>query len=164
MNPITLLLLLVGLGKNTELIPPKAPDPYPCVKLVKDINPNGDGLHFTTSFGTDFDLPFRSTIEFNGSMYFGAANGLTSGVQLWKTDGTEAGTVKVKTLYPPAKPGLPGRDANQNGFLIVGQTLYFVASNYTNGRELWKTDGTTAGTVLVKDIQPDNAVHDPPTF
>ena len=34
----------------------------------------------------------------------------------------------------------------------VGNTLYFTADNGTNGRELWKSDGTASGTVLVKDI------------
>ena len=31
--------------------------------------------------------------------------------------------------------------------------LIFRASDGTNGRELWKSDGTASGTVMVKDIQ-----------
>ena len=34
----------------------------------------------------------------------------------------------------------------------VGNTLYFQAYDGTNGIELWKSDGTAAGTVMVKDI------------
>jgi ELWxxDGT repeat protein len=34
----------------------------------------------------------------------------------------------------------------------VGDTLFFTARDETHGRELWKSDGTPEGTVLVKDI------------
>src|SRR3989442_1709640 len=36
----------------------------------------------------------------------------------------------------------------------VNGTLFFRADDGVNGNELWKSDGTTAGTVLVKDIYP----------
>ena len=44
-------------------------------------------------------------------------------------------------------PVLPDRSP------IVNGTLYFAANDGANGRELWKSDGTAAGTVLVKDIR-----------
>jgi ELWxxDGT repeat protein len=34
----------------------------------------------------------------------------------------------------------------------VGSLSFFTATTATHGRELWKTDGTAAGTVMVKDI------------
>ena len=34
----------------------------------------------------------------------------------------------------------------------IGNTLYFKATDGTNGYELWKSDGTSSGTVMVKDI------------
>ena len=37
---------------------------------------------------------------------------------------------------------------------VVGNTLYFGANNGDNGQELWKSDGTKDGTVMVKDINP----------
>ena len=46
----------------------------------------------------------------------------------------------------------------QECFAVVGNTLFFQASGYpdgvNNGVELWKSDGTADGTVLVKDIKP----------
>ena len=36
----------------------------------------------------------------------------------------------------------------------VNGTLFFPANDGTNGDELWKSDGTAAGTVMVKDIYP----------
>src|SRR6516225_2833335 len=40
---------------------------------------------------------------------------------------------------------------------VIGSEAYFTANDVTHGTALWKTDGTTAGTVVVKDIN-----HSPP--
>src|SRR3954471_8355928 len=66
-------------------------------------------------------------------------------VQLWKSDGTAAGTVLVKDINPGGFSGL-------HNLTNVAGTLYFTADDGTNGEELWKSDGTDAGTVMVKDI------------
>ncbi|MFY0526740.1 ELWxxDGT repeat protein [Archangium gephyra] len=39
-------------------------------------------------------------------------------------------------------------------FVVMGTTRFFTASDPMHGRELWKSDGTPAGTVLVADITP----------
>src|SRR6266849_6525803 len=36
----------------------------------------------------------------------------------------------------------------------VGGTLFFDASDSTDGYELWRSDGSSGGTVMVKDINP----------
>ncbi|AFY33794.1 ELWxxDGT repeat protein [Calothrix sp. PCC 7507] len=81
----------------------------------------------------------------NNTLYFTATDG-TNGKELWKSDGTAAGTVLVKDIFTGINSSNPYNLTNING------TLYFVATDGTNGRELWKSDGTAAGTVLVKDI------------
>src|SRR5262245_41433484 len=60
-----------------------------------------------------------------------------------------------------AQPAYLVKDINQVGalpppqyFVDVNGTLFFVADDGVKGRELWKSDGTAAGTVLVKDIRP----------
>ena len=38
--------------------------------------------------------------------------------------------------------------------VTIDGTSYFFASNGETGKELWKSDGTIAGTTLVKDLTP----------
>jgi ELWxxDGT repeat protein len=79
---------------------------------------------------------------------------------LWSTDGTPAGTRLVKDIGPGTTGGVfaaaaVGRDGYHSpGAVTVGNRVYFAANDGTRGYELWKTDGTTAGTVLVKDLFP----------
>ena len=46
----------------------------------------------------------------------------------------------------------------------VGNTLYFRATDGTNGYELWKSDGTSSGTVMVKDIRSGSDSSSPYEF
>ncbi len=90
---------------------------------------------------------------FNGKMYFVAyvpGVGETGG-ELYRSDGTEAGTNLVIDL----NPGIPG--ANITNLRVFGNYLYFAATNGSTGKELWRTDGTAAGTTLVMDINPGSA-------
>ena len=86
-----------------------------------------------------------SVIAIGDVAYFRANDG-TSGIELWKSDGTAAGTVRVKDILPGSGGSIPGNLTN------VGGTLFFSADDGTTGRELWTSDGTEAGTVRVKDI------------
>ena len=36
----------------------------------------------------------------------------------------------------------------------VGNTLFFIANDGVHGFELWRSDGTPDGTMLVRDIRP----------
>lgn len=49
-------------------------------------------------------------------------------------------------------------------FTTVNNTILFAATDVTNGRELWKTDGTTTGTQLLANINFGNADSNPDNF
>ncbi len=85
-------------------------------------------------------------INVGGMVFFGATDGV-AGVELWKSDGTAAGTVMVKDIYSGPFSSDVKYLTNVNG------TVFFVANDGTNGAELWKSDGTAAGTVMVKDLR-----------
>ena len=96
--------------------------------------------------GTGSSSPSDLT-NVNGTLFF-SANELKYGRELWKSDGTSAGTTLFKDIQPGAGSSSPSYLTNVNG------TLFFSVNDGTNGIELWKSDGTSAGTTLVKDIRP----------
>ncbi len=162
--------------------------PINYVEMVNLVNGNGT-LYFTaieetyglelwksngTSAGTVLvkdirtgasDSGISSLVYWNGNVYFDANDGSAAGRELWKSNGTASGTVMVKNIAPVAANNTGSIDAAGSypkDFKVFNGVLYFVASGsfdtsnpyqYQN-RELWKTDGTAQGTVLVKDIAP----------
>src|SRR5438105_2584506 len=50
-----------------------------------------------------------------------------------------------------------GNSSTPLNLVQVGSTAFFTADDGVNGRELWKSDGTPAGTSLVKDITPGSS-------
>ncbi|MBN9682918.1 MULTISPECIES: HYR domain-containing protein [unclassified Corallococcus] len=86
------------------------------------------------------------TFVFGDTLLFAPTHSAQTEFDLWRTDGTEAGTVPLKDIYPGFAT------ANVHGFTRVGDTVYFAAEN-ERGFELWRTDGTEAGTTLVRDIK-----------
>ncbi len=93
-------------------------------------------------------------IEFSGFGYF-AATSTVNGRELWRTDGTAAGTTLVRDI----NPGLSG--SSPADFTIAGGMLYFTADDGTHGREVWRTDGTPGGTRMIADIFPGSPTSSP---
>ncbi|MBO0698525.1 MAG: hypothetical protein J2P46_09030, partial [Zavarzinella sp.] len=108
--------------------------------LVADIYPGGSGVFVHSSSP-------RNLTAVGNTLFFTATDG-TTGTELWKSDGTAAGTVLVKDIRPGSNSSNPAM------LTAVGNTLYFTATDATTGTELWKSDGTAAGTVEVADLTP----------
>lgn len=65
---------------------------------------------------------------------------------LWKSDGTPAGTLKLKNV------GVWGCWPLE--IVAMGDLVYFRGCDAARGCELWRSDGTTAGTVRFSDLDP----------
>lgn len=86
--------------------------------------------------------------DVNGTLFFKANAGPMNDFELWKSDGTPLGTLRVKDIHPGML------DSNPSDLTNVSGTLFFTANDGSTGQELWKSDGTTLGTERVKDIYP----------
>jgi ELWxxDGT repeat protein len=85
-----------------------------------------------------------------GSTEFFTAADDVHGRELWSTDGTDPGTRLVRDIWPGPNP--PAFVLAPGPFATAGATLLFGADDGAHGSELWRSDGTKAGTALVRDI------------
>jgi len=86
--------------------------------------------------------------SFNNQLFLAANDGI-SGKEVWKSDGTVAGTTLLKDI------ALNSGSSISNDFKILtlnNGKFYFIA-NTSTGYQLYESDGTTAGTISVKPIQ-----------
>lgn len=117
---------------------------------VKDINP-GTSSSWSGQLQNQLNVR-RVMAAHNGLIYFAAQSSGTSPTvpELYKTDGTSAGTEQVVDLNPGSAGSLPDL------LTSTPQGLFFAATVSAGanppGRELFITDGTAAGTRLVKNI------------
>lgn len=117
------------------------------ITLLKDIN-----LNLSTTGSSPSNMA-----ALGNYVYFSATDGVT-GYELWRSDGTAAGTTQVKDIRVGDLSSSPAR------LTVIGSYIYFAANDGENGAELWRTDGTSAGTILVKDINPGLANSTPGNF
>lgn len=71
---------------------------------------------------------------------------------LWRTDGTAAGTVELHSFAAAGPVGGP----LSGDFAVSGPRAYFLVATEW-GDELWATDGTSAGTIRVSDLSLDGS-------
>ena len=99
----------------------------------------------SAQFGTGLSPVRREFVELNGYRYF-LAETMQTGQELFRTDGTAAGT----SLVADVRPGIESSEIL--GLTVAHGKLWFEANDGVTGRELWTSDGTAAGTALVADI------------
>lgn len=84
----------------------------------------------------------------------------------WKTDGTAEGTNLIKDI----QPNFLGGSSDPNSFFSYNGYVYFIASTFTTNSEdasitfLYKTDGTTDGTEVVKEFKSISTIGDETGF
>ena len=67
-------------------------------------------------------------------------------LQLWRSDGSAAGTTLIKNIFP-------GDDGGSIQEIVkLGALAFFQAEDPAGGRELWRSDGTAAGTFRLVDL------------
>src|SRR5262249_1726154 len=111
-------------------------------EMVLDINPGGGSSNW------------NPLVAIDSTTYFAADDGV-HGTELWKSDGTIAGTTLVKDIYPGTHREYDydgnwsdgPNSSGPNNLTNVNGTLFF-----TSGNALWKSDGTAAGTTLVSSL------------
>src|SRR5262249_10202189 len=125
---------------------------------VTDGTPGGTHLVKDINRGKNDSFPGGLAV-IDGVVYFGATT-KREGRELWRSDGTEAGTRLVANIAPGSASSSPGGFTKVNGTILFTADAFFQTGAGQNqqttylGRELWRTDGTAAGTALVKDIDP----------
>lgn len=100
-------------------------------RLVKDI--------YNGTTGSIGDYFYLLACDVNGVIYFRARDSLF-GNELWRSDGTPAGTYMVKDISPGTS------DSNVGEFEALNGNIYFTANT---GSQVWRSDGTGTGTTLL---------------
>ncbi|MFH0761630.1 MAG: ELWxxDGT repeat protein [Bacteroidota bacterium] len=111
------------------------------IDLVKDINPSGD------SYPQHFMI-------FDGKLYF-CADDHTNGYALWNSDGTANGTYMIRDFHMHTS----SYNGHVTPLIVFNNKLYLEVVNGDPVTELWVTNGTDAGTALLKSINANGNSH-----
>jgi ELWxxDGT repeat protein len=154
-----------GTAETTSLIA-TTPDPLWLAPWGDQVLFGGSALLTTQSESTD---PLELTPPFSvlavheiaavGSRIVFVAESVSAGAELWASDGNSGDAVPLADIVPGSggalarPPGLDRlMDAQSPKLLSLGALAVFSAQTPALGTELWVTDGSSAGTVLLKDI------------
>jgi len=122
---VSRFMRLASVGANVEVLAALSPQP-------------SSGLAYACPQGNSAAI---------GTQIFFPANDGQSGLELWTSDGTAAGTHLVADISVGIGDSYPCY------LTALGGHVFFSAVGPA-GNELWSSDGSTAGTVQVADINP----------
>ncbi|MEM7128158.1 MAG: ELWxxDGT repeat protein [Chloroflexota bacterium] len=117
-------------------------------QLIKILDPGSAEGAYPHPFAAVVPTSQTSRVANNQSYILFSAYHAEYGRELWRTDGTDAGTALVQDIRPGQESSSPMPIVNMSGFSL------FQANDGQHGLELWRSDGTDNGTVLVADIRP----------
>lgn len=107
--------------------------------LIKDINTAGlEGSSRPSGF-----FPFKNGFIFSASTS-------EHGIELWYSDETANNTRLIKEIRPGL--GFGPTSVPFSSDHIIGDTLYFMGNDGEWGWQIWRTDGTEAGTFRISSI------------
>ena len=140
-RPVSAMLLSVLILGPAALRAADRPSPA----LIADLN------HLPVQSG-GFDpfyeeLPRMRPVESGGILYFEASDPAHNG-ELWRSDGTAAGTWRVADVNPG-----PGSSSPRSLTAHKGR-IWFTATDGVRGIEFWSSDGTSRGTLPLGDLCP----------
>ena len=107
--------------------------------LIKDIDPGSGGSSIS------------NFVQIGSEVYFEAES------EVWKTDGTTAGTTLVSTISNQSI-------GNVRNFFVWNDELYFEGDNGIDDDELYKYTPTTDTVIALSNIAGANDNHDPDDF
>lgn len=146
---LAIMLSWLGMLCGAVLLSPLLARAADGLSLVKDINPQ-----LCAGPSVQCDSQPAGIVEIDGTLFFTAFQPST-GRELWKSDGTDAGTVLVADVSPSGLAGYAKTD----------HALYFLAHDYSTGEStLWKIDAHADVPVRLADVVPISPMLDGPTL
>ena len=118
------------------------------VSLVRDVRPGAESsiIALPGPF-PGFDQALFAPV--GGRLAFLADDGL-SGLELWSSDGTEAGTIRVSEIRPGAETPIFDFYLQLVRPPVFGDRLLLREYDPVLGYRLWRSDGTITGTAMIE--------------
>ena len=121
-------------------------------QMLADVNQLPAELYYPTQIASLGGVVYFVALDYAGGSTY-------ANYELWKTDGTAAGTELVRDIWSGS-----GGDSDIQNLTTFGGKLVFTARDGIHGRELWTSDGTRDGTMMVADLAAGSDSSNPSSF